>query len=629
MHKPAFSQDQLRVVGEGKFASGELIDKNIRDANGLQASGIKIKTDLTALSIEANNGVIKMNTNPGIYFVFLSPDERVITIRKTGYLELKVVLPEVGIRLKSGQVWELTVTGDKKLEQVPVNFMVKQENVELKVDGKMQKPPYQGIILSVGKHQVEIQKEGFAHYNSEIEVTSKKNLFEISLKQVALVAVEFRSNPVGAKILIDDLEKGITPKGLFLYPGKYQVKWSLNGYSDNLREIEIIEGGDNTFHEVLTKNAGKLVWETKPKEAKVFINKELQVDKQEAELSPGRYHIEVTAEGYVTYTETIEIQSREQVSKKWTLLQQMGGMQFSVDPLDAQVVMRKNGKIVKSWKGLFASQEIPIGVYELSILMSGYQTKVIPIQIEKQKVITIDEKLLKGIQEFESKRNQLGMEFVKIPAGSFMMGSENSNKNDKPVHHVVISSDFFLSKYEVTQKQWTTIIGSNPSRFKGENLPVENISWDDIQIYIAKLNEMDTEHSYRLPTEAEWEYANRAGSSTKWHFGDDRKQITAFAWVGLNSKNTTHPIGQKKPNNWSLHDMDGNVMEWVQDRHKYLRNYYEISPEIDPKGFDDGDERVVRGGHWNGYNNYSYVRVFMLPSTKNSTVGFRLVVFKK
>ena len=166
--------------------------------------------------------------------------------------------------------------------------------------------------------------------------------------------------------------------------------------------------------------------------------------------------------------------------------------------------------------------------------------------------------------------NTIGMEFVLIPAGEFDMGShldEEGRCNDEgPVHHVNIEKAFYMGRYEVTQEQWRAIMGDNPSYFTGDDyLPVESVSWDEVQEFIRKLNEKEDTDKYRLPSEAEWEYACRAGTTTRYSFGDDESKLGDYAWYGDNSGGKTHPVGRKKPNSWGLYDMHGNVWEWVQD----------------------------------------------------------------
>jgi len=213
------------------------------------------------------------------------------------------------------------------------------------------------------------------------------------------------------------------------------------------------------------------------------------------------------------------------------------------------------------------------------------------------------------------------LEMVLIPAGEFKMGDDNA----KPVHKVRITKPFYLGKYEVTQEQWQAVMGDNPSSFKGPKNPVVNGSWDDCQQFLVKLNaKVRTQGGkFALPTEAQWEYACRAGSTTKYCFGDDEKQLGEYAWND-NSGRKTHPVGEKKPNAFGLYDMHGNVWEWCQDW--YGEEYYANSPADDPTGPDSGNDRVLRGGSWvNGpYLTRSANRFRIAPYNRSNVVGFRV-----
>ncbi|MDR2124264.1 MAG: formylglycine-generating enzyme family protein [Desulfovibrio sp.] len=191
--------------------------------------------------------------------------------------------------------------------------------------------------------------------------------------------------------------------------------------------------------------------------------------------------------------------------------------------------------------------------------------------------------------------DSLGMEFVLIPAGSFMMGSE-ARDNEKPRRRVSIGKAFYLGKYAVTQAQWTALMEENPSWFRGADLPVEQVFWDQAQEFINRLNRREGHTRYRLPTEAEWEYAARAGRDDADPVAADADALGRVAWYDRNSGNSTHPVGQKEPNAWGLYDMLGNVNEWVQDR--FAADYYAHGPAQDPPGPESGALRVRRGGSW-------------------------------
>jgi len=212
----------------------------------------------------------------------------------------------------------------------------------------------------------------------------------------------------------------------------------------------------------------------------------------------------------------------------------------------------------------------------------------------------------------------LGLTFARIPAGSFDMGSDSSKSFDQnPVHRVTISRSFELQTTEVTQAQWTAVMGSNPSHFQGESLPVDQVSWNDVQEFIGKLNAIDPGKNYRLPTEAAWEYACRAGT-TEPQYGD----LDAIAWFHANSEERTHPVGEKAPNAWGLYDMLGNVWELCAD----WKDSYPSGPVTDPAGPASGYYRVSRGGGWFDARpavNATF-RSSPEPTYRGSSLGFRL-----
>jgi formylglycine-generating enzyme required for sulfatase activity len=232
-----------------------------------------------------------------------------------------------------------------------------------------------------------------------------------------------------------------------------------------------------------------------------------------------------------------------------------------------------------------------------------------------------------------------GMEFVFIKGGCFQMGSETGPANERPVHTACVG-DFFMGKYEVTQGQWKLVMGSNPSFFSncGDNCPVENLTWADTQEFISRLNHKAGAQKYRLPTEAEWEYAARAGSQARYSYGDDAGDLSEYAWYAGNSGSSQtpevyylnriirarpHPVGQRKPNALGLYDMHGNVWEWIYDWY----GEYRPGTSQNPTGPSFSSRRVYRGGSWDSDADLcrSAKRFSIHPLASKGDLGFRLV----
>ncbi|HPD16105.1 MAG TPA: formylglycine-generating enzyme family protein [Planctomycetota bacterium] len=193
----------------------------------------------------------------------------------------------------------------------------------------------------------------------------------------------------------------------------------------------------------------------------------------------------------------------------------------------------------------------------------------------------------------------VAIRMVLIPAGEFEMGSppwEHDRGGDEPLHRVRITRPFYLGRHPVTQEQWQCVVGSNPSWFKGDKHPVEQISWEDCQAFVEKANQCTGKELFALPTEAQWEYACRAGKSGRFDFGDSPASLDKCAWYSSGLHDATHPVGATPPNAWGLYDMTDHVGEWCADW--YGEAYYECSPQDDPGGPEAGRCRVLRGGFW-------------------------------
>ena len=223
--------------------------------------------------------------------------------------------------------------------------------------------------------------------------------------------------------------------------------------------------------------------------------------------------------------------------------------------------------------------------------------------------------------------NKLINNMVYVSGGTFTMGGTSEQGSDafdqeKPTHSVTLSS-YYICKYEVTQALWRAVMGSNPSNFKGDNLPVESVSWNDCQAFINRLNSY-TGRNFRLPTEAEWEFAARGGNYSRHYKYSGSNYIGDVAWYDSNSGHRTHPVGTKQPNELGLYDMSGNVHEWCSD----WDGSYSSNSQSNPTGPNSGFRRVLRGGSWYGYARVcrSSFRYCDSPVFRDDYLGLRLVL---
>lgn len=234
---------------------------------------------------------------------------------------------------------------------------------------------------------------------------------------------------------------------------------------------------------------------------------------------------------------------------------------------------------------------------------------------------------------------EVEFEMAVIPPGTFWMGSRNGERDERPVHEVTVDG-FLIGVREVTQQQYRDIMNTNPSRFKSPANPVEQVSWEMAAVFCNKLSEFSglsacydedtwecdySRNGFRLPTEAEWEYACRAGTTSEYHTGNNLTDLSYAAWLHENSDGSTHPVGSKSKNNWGLYDMHGNVWEWCNDW--YDENYYLDSPRYNPAGPESGKFKIMRGGGWIYYPKpaRSAFRGYEKPQYRFDYIGFRVV----
>ena len=320
-------------------------------------------------------------------------------------------------------------------------------------------------------------------------------------------------------------------------------------------------------------------------------------------LPIGQHSFVVACDGYESEEGTVKLKSSAPSNLQVTLSKEVASAsQSSQTPLPQQPQTQRPIEQVQA----VASMESPS--------TSNASTNIVDIS-ESGSVITIPVK------------DGISIEMVKVEAGSFDMGAtpemKSPYKDEKPVHRVTMTNDYYIGRYEVTQALWQAVMGSNPSKFKGDDLPVEMVSWKDCQKFIHKLKQL-TGRNFRLPTEAEWEYAARGGKKSRGYQFSGSNTLDDVAWCKGNSGSQTHIVGTKLPNELGIYDMSGNVEEWCQDR--YVD--YNGSSVTNPTGAAHGSYRVIRGGCWKyvAYGCSSSRRDYSLPDYSLVYRGLRLAL---
>ena len=307
-------------------------------------------------------------------------------------------------------------------------------------------------------------------------------------------------------------------------------------------------------------------------------------------LTHGSRQMQVTAKNYLPLMIKFADYGVESVEKNRTYVLVLNQMGMSSNPADVSTTVS-------------------------TVSVSPVQVPAVPSNTISDDVITIPVK------------DGICIEMVKVEGGTFMMGATSEMKNpyddEKPVHQVTLTNDYYMGKYEVTQALWQVVMGKNPSYFKGDNLPVNYVRWKDCQRFISKLNSM-TGRKFRLPTEAEWEYAARGGKKSRGYQYSGSSNISDVAWYDGNSGDKTHPVGTKQANELGIYDMTGNVLEWCQD---WYGSYYSSS-QTNPTGATSGSRHVNRGGSWhsNVRRSSSSCRYGVIYVDRDLDLGFRLAL---
>ncbi|WP_337437816.1 SUMF1/EgtB/PvdO family nonheme iron enzyme [Prevotella sp.] len=353
-------------------------------------------------------------------------------------------------------------------------------------------------------------------------------------------------------------------------------------------------------------------------------------------LKEGMHLVEVKKDGYRSQQRTINLSQQQKLDVAFTELAAIqGNLSVNYKPFGADVYIDGNkiGQSPRVFNGLL------VGNHKVEIKKDGYGTESKQVNILEGQTATLAGMLstnttvstatgstLSGNTITIPVKDGISIDMVRVEAGTFTMGATAEMKepydDEKPTHRVTLTNDYYIGKYEVTQALWQAVMGNNPSSFKGDNLPVEQVSWNDCQKFISQLNRI-TGKTFRLPTEAEWEYAARGGNKSRGYQYSGSNNLSDVAWYTDNSGYKTHTVGTKQPNELGIYDMSGNVLEWCQDWY----GIYSSSSQINPTGATSGSDRVNRGGSWlyDARDSRSSYRYEIMPNCRIGSLGVRLV----
>ena len=557
-----------------------------KDLNSDVCALVKISFVGDVADVEGNviKPLVKRNNET---WTFMTQESRQMKVITKDYLPLMVTFGDYGIeKLQGNRTYVLTLakpSGVQELVDAGGNFYaisVQPKTAILWIDGKPQEVSSDGeysAMLAYGSHTYKVEAGGYISKSGSFTI-GKGDMTPISVSLVSALATLSVSCPTPAvSLYVDKKSVGSLPWNGNLKEGMHLLEVRKNGYRSQQKTIQLAQQQKlDVAFDALSAIQGNLSVNFKP------FGSDVYVDGVKVGQSPcvfngllvGNHNVEVRKSGYTTSRQTVTISEGQTASIS-------GSLTSSASSSNANVL---------------SSSGTSLSGNTITILV----------------------------------KNGINIEMVKVEAGSFDMGATPEMRSlqypyddEKPDHRVTLTKNYYIGKYEVTQALWQVVMGNNPSRFKGDDLPVERVSWKRCQDFISKLNSL-TGKRFRLPTEAEWEYAARGGNKSRGYRYSGSNTLGDVAWYGDNSGSKTHAVGTKQPNELGIYDMSGNVSEWCQD----WRGSYSSSPQTNPTGAVSGSYRVDRGGSWlySAWFSRSSSRGGRTPGGRHGDLGLRLVL---
>lgn len=526
--------------------------------------------------------------------------------------------------------------------------------------------------ISVYSQELHVKSFGIAESDLSAQTQPRKDLND---KNCALVKVQFVGgiSEIEGNVITPLIKHG-NETWVYMPQGSRQMKVLTQSFLPVMVTfvdygIEKLES-NRTYVLILTKPMSiieqkkqALIIKYSPSSATVLVdNKMVRGTNGVAKvvLPVGQHSYIVASDGYESEEGTVKLKAAAPSNLQITLSKETNTISTSTNDVATQHIVRNqivkfSGKVVDiNGQPVIGASVEETGTKNISVtdidgnfIIKAKSSSItvtvtflgcVPKQVKltegtKEEITLIEETYKKQPSSSASSitipvKDGISIEMVKVEGGTFMMGATPEMKNswteERPIHQVTLTNDYYIGKYEVTQSLWCALMDNNPSYFKGDNLPVEQVSWDDCQKFINKLNDI-TGRKFRLPTEAEWEYAARGGKKSRGYQYSGSNKISDVAWYSSNSEHKTQPVGLKLANELGLYDMSGNVDEWCFDRF----GFYSALSQTNPLGADDGICRVYRGGSWEqtaGFCRSSDRSNYGTSKNRIYNLGFRLAL---
>ena len=623
-----------------------------QDINGNDCALIKVQ--LAASGAEFGGNVVgNVSYNKSEYLVYMSEGSKRLSVKLEGYLPLEASFEDYGIKALEGKTtYVITISGASVARQIEapriktgwIILESEPSGASVYINNEfVGNTPLNNYKQTYGTYQYRLESPNYHPATGTIELNAGRFEQRIALKP-AFGSISVKANVTGARILLDGKPTGKnSPATLTEIPsGSHTITLQLDKYAPQQQNV-VVEDGQTADVTVSLDARFARITINSIDGAEIYSNgKLLGRNRISEDMMEGYYDLEVRLNHHKSATKQIQVIAGQSQDITLNPIPKYGSLDVTSTPHDAEVSI--DGK--PYGKTPLTVNQLLEGEHHVALSLEGYAKETRDIKLDEKESSTINVILSKerttvksnviaqaesvpkiqNVKTFTFKDIEIRM--IRVEGGAFTMGatpeqSNDANSNERPTHRVTLST-YYIGEIEVTQELWQAVMGSNPSRFIGLKRPVERVSWDDCQAFIRRLNIL-TDNRFRLPTEAEWEFAARGGNNSRGNRYAGSNTISEVAWYDDNSNSETHDVAQKNHNELGLYDMSGNVLEWCQDKYD---DRYRGGSETNPIGPIHGMYNVLRGGCWSFGAERCRVsyRHSATNNYRNNLIGFRLAL---